>query len=359
MTTTSPRACGPTAPRSGSSRTATAPTMPSTPTTSETGERVEEREFELDRRRTAPHVESGPNGETFFWVSDSGQRHGSSPTTSPPASADARTATSCSPRDRNRRPRAASGPTVRDDVGSRRGQGRCALRLRPRERASCSQSTNSTTPTATRAASGPTASASGSPTTSPSVLFAYRLPSLEDAAEDTDSLELERVRDEEFTRLSRASNNSPRGLWSDGEVMYVADASDDKVYSYNMPDAIDARLASLRLSGIEIGEFSPPQPVYEGVVAPDVTETTVEAVAVQSGAGGRHPPARHRRGGRRPPGRPPGPRRDQRHRDPRPTAPEENTYRVSFPEVAWESGPRSLATLPARGCLRGLQSRRL
>ena len=27
--------------------------------------------------------------------------------------------------------------------------------------------------------------------------------------------------------------------------MYVADESDGKVYSYNMPDAIDARLATL------------------------------------------------------------------------------------------------------------------
>ena len=31
--------------------------------------------------------------------------------------------------------------------------------------------------------------------------------------------------------------------------MYVADASDGKVYTYNMPDAIDARLAALTLSG--------------------------------------------------------------------------------------------------------------
>ena len=75
-------------------------------------------------------------------------------------------------------------------------------------------------------------------------LFAYRLP-VPDAEEvDGEDIELERVRDEEFpnTILSRASNNSPRGLWSDGDVMYVVDASDGKVYTYNMPDAIDARL---------------------------------------------------------------------------------------------------------------------
>ena len=66
--------------------------------------------------------------------------------------------------------------------------------------------------------------------------------------------------------------------------MYVADASDAKVYSYNLPDAIDARLASLTLSGVEFGEFLPRRTEYEGVADEGVTETTVEAVAVQSGA---------------------------------------------------------------------------
>ena len=81
--------------------------------------------------------------------------------------------------------------------------------------------------------------------------------------------------------LSRASNNSPRGLWSDGDVMYVVDESDDKVYSYNMPDAIDARLASLSLSGVGIGEFSPNAEEYEGAADEGVTETTVTAEPAQ------------------------------------------------------------------------------
>ena len=88
----------------------------------------------------------------------------------------------------------------------------------------------------------------------PKRLFAYRPPSLEEAAgqdEATDALELDRVTDEEFTKLGRASNNSPRGIWADGEVMYVADASDGRVYSYNMPEALDARLASLTLSEVD------------------------------------------------------------------------------------------------------------
>ena len=96
-------------------------------------------------------------------------------------------------------------------------------------------------------------------------LIAYRLPVLPDAETDSgeedaddDARELERVSDEEFDGAeSKASNNSPRGIWSDGDVMYVADESDDRVYSYNMPDAIDARLASLTLSGVDFGEFDP------------------------------------------------------------------------------------------------------
>ena len=121
----------------------------------------------------------------------------------------------------------------------------------------------------------------------PKRLFAYRLPVLPDAETDSgeedagDDRELERVRDEEFDKLSRAGNNSPRGIWSDGDVMYVADESDDRVYTYNMPDAIDARLASLTLSGVDIGEFDPGRPDYEAVVADGVTETTVEAEAMQ------------------------------------------------------------------------------
>ena len=126
----------------------------------------------------------------------------------------------------------------------------------------------------------------------PKRIFAYRLPMLEggqdesvgEEAEAAELQELERVRDEEFTLLSRASNNSPRGIWSDGGVMYVADESDGRVYSYNMPDAIDARLASLTLGGVQFGEFLPRRTEYEGVADEGVTQTTVAAAAVQSGA---------------------------------------------------------------------------
>ena len=113
----------------------------------------------------------------------------------------------------------------------------------------------------------------------PKGIFAYRL----EAADDGE-LALVRNGDEEFTELSSASNNSPRGIWSDGDVMYVADESDDRVYSYNMPDAIDARLASLALGGVQFGKFLPIRTEYEGVADEGVTQTTVEAAAAQSGA---------------------------------------------------------------------------
>ncbi len=126
------------------------------------------------------------------------------------------------------------------------------------------------------------------------MLFAYRLPEPppgEDQAVDAgevqaasnhlpEPLPLERVEDEEFTHLFSSSNNSPRGIWSDGAVMYVVDESDSRVYTYNMPDAIDARLASLSLSGVEIGTFSPAVTSYRGVVG-EVATTTVSAAAAQ------------------------------------------------------------------------------
>ena len=109
-------------------------------------------------------------------------------------------------------------------------------------------------------------------------LFAYRLEAGE-SGED----ELNRNRDEEFpnTVLSRASNNSPRGIWSDGDVMYVVDASDGRVYTYNMPDALDARLASLSLTGLDIGAFDSGRTEYVATPREGVTETTVEAASVQ------------------------------------------------------------------------------
>ena len=117
-------------------------------------------------------------------------------------------------------------------------------------------------------------------------LFAYRLPAAPQApaADDARPVELERVRAEEFTELPGAGNNSPRGIWTDGQAMSVADESDGGVHTYNMPEAIDASLSSLSLGGVEIGEFDPGTRAYSGTPGDGVTETTVTAVAAQRSA---------------------------------------------------------------------------
>ena len=192
-------------------------------------------------------------------------------------------------------------------------------------------------------------------------LFAYRLPVLPDdeadsGEEDTEdgARELERVRDEEFpnTVLSKAGNNSPRGLWSDGDVMYVADQSGDKVYTYNMPDAIDARLASLSLSGVDIGEFASDQPEYAGVVDDGVTVTTVAAEAAQDDAVVVIAPADADEDCRWPSGRGRGRRGDHGHRHLGGRQPREDLQRAP-------RGDRAVRNLPARRGRRGLQPRRL
>ena len=38
----------------------------------------------------------------------------------------------------------------------------------------------------------------------------------------------------DFDTLKEASNGLPRGIWSNGSTMWVADLSDDKIYAYNM-----------------------------------------------------------------------------------------------------------------------------
>ena len=107
-------------------------------------------------------------------------------------------------------------------------------------------------------------------------LFAYRI----------ESEMLNRDEDQEFTfrSLLKAGNGDARGIWSDGDVVYVADELDQHVYTYNLPDAIDARLASLSLSDVEINEFSPGQLTYITLADSGATVTTVQAIATQEAA---------------------------------------------------------------------------
>ncbi|MYK87896.1 MAG: hypothetical protein F4018_05870, partial [Acidobacteria bacterium] len=61
-------------------------------------------------------------------------------------------------------------------------------------------------------------------------LFAYRLPARADGRSE-EALALERVTEEDFAEPGRVGNNSPRGIWSDGAVMYVAAATAGKIYT--------------------------------------------------------------------------------------------------------------------------------
>ena len=87
-----------------------------------------------------------------------------------------------------------------------------------------------------------------------------------------------------FRSLLKAGNGDPRGIWSDGDVVYVADEQDDKVYSYNIPDATIAQLASLSLSDIDIGAFAANRHDYTASAEHDAASTTVAAQATQQAA---------------------------------------------------------------------------
>ena len=244
------------------------------------GERLEEREFTLAEANRAPR--GFWSDGSVVWVSDSGRERLFAYRPRGRGSG-SRSASSRSPRATAMR--AASGPTRR----------RCGCWTAAPTRSSpttsraanCSPSTPSTPPTTTPAASGPTASPSGSPTTGRSASSPTACPCCRmqrrTRGEETrnDARELERVSDEEFTELSKASNNSPRGIWSDGDVMYVADESDDRVYSYNMPDAIDARSPRSRSAAWTSASSPAAIPSTKAVVSEGVTETTVEAEAMQ------------------------------------------------------------------------------
>ena len=184
-------------------------------------------------------------------------------------------------------------------------------------------------------------------------LFAYRLPVPEGpAGEDAEAWALERVPDEDFTNVTLSANNSPRGIWSDGDVMYVADASDDRVYSYSMPDAIDAGLASLALSGVEIGEFSASTSEYAGVLGGRRDGDDRRSRAASGRRDGPDRASRPRRARRRSPGGRRHGRGGHRDRDLARRQPHEG-----LPGAPRRGG--TVGELPARRGCRRLQPRRL
>ena len=51
-----------------------------------------------------------------------------------------------------------------------------------------------------------------------------------------DKTTLERDEREDFNTLKAAGNNEPSGIWSNGSTMWVADPTDNKIYAYRMSD---------------------------------------------------------------------------------------------------------------------------
>ena len=80
---------------------------------------------------------------------------------------------------------------------------------------------------------------------------------------------------------STSGNENPRGLWGEGDTIWVTDEDDDRVYSYNLQDqrSSDATLSALITSPRNILRFDADRTAYEVGVAVTVTQATVLANA--------------------------------------------------------------------------------
>ena len=76
-----------------------------------------------------------------------------------------------------------------------------------------------------------------------------------------------------------AGSDGAHGIWADDETMLIVDGTDDKVYSFNLPEApsTDATLSALTVSPRDIIGFDAERTSYEVGVASDVAEATVTA----------------------------------------------------------------------------------
>ena len=124
-------------------------------------------------------------------------------------------------------------------------------------------------------------------------LFAYRLPAVavDPAPGVAPVLTLARLPGEEFTGLKAAGNRAPRGIASDGVLMYVVDQAGNRIYTYNLPDRVDARLVALSLEGAVTDEFDPDRLFYRGMLTGDREFVTVAPKPAEGDAGVEiHPP---------------------------------------------------------------------
>ena len=85
---------------------------------------------------------------------------------------------------------------------------------------------------------------------------------------------------------STSGNENPRGLWGEGDTIWVTDEDDDRVYSYNLVDnrSSDATLSALITSPRNILRFDADRTAYEVGVASTVAQATVTATANDANA---------------------------------------------------------------------------
>ena len=112
-------------------------------------------------------------------------------------------------------------------------------------------------------------------------VFAYRI---EPGADSEPALKRYETEEFSFRSLLKAGNGNPRGIWSDGNVLWVADEQDAKVYSYNLPDEAVTLLSALALTDVKTGEFAPDRHTYSGNAAAKVKMTTVTATPLNESA---------------------------------------------------------------------------
>ncbi len=99
-------------------------------------------------------------------------------------------------------------------------------------------------------------------------IFAYRMS---DGVRDSDK---------DFSTLAGSGNRFPRGLWSDGETMWVADTSFNLIYAYNLTVAGELDLGSITFKGTAVSGVSADQRSYtiSGTV-PLTADVTIAATA--------------------------------------------------------------------------------
>ena len=71
---------------------------------------------------------------------------------------------------------------------------------------------------------------------------------------------------------------SPWGIWSDGQTMWISDTDSQNVYSFNMPASTNTDLRQLRAGGVDVPRFDPALRTQTVSVGNDQTSVTISVV---------------------------------------------------------------------------------